>query len=144
MDDKENSNISFYIYGGNNQILLNATAATQNFYDGRVAQEKGDEAKDKDILLTSDAARLSVYINKVEDLGIYLAQIEACTGAAELAKIIVNMAEREPNITQELIVKEKFISLFLPLTPNFTSGKSIDNLRARINDAWSKRPRRRT
>lgn len=144
MDDKENSNISFYIYGGNNQILPNATTATQNFYDGRVAQEKGDEAKDKDILLTSEAARLSVYINKVEDLGIYLAQIEACTGAAELAKIIVNMAEREPNITQELIVKEKFISLFLPLTPNFTSGKSIDNLRARINDAWSKRPRRRT
>lgn len=72
-----------------------------------------------------------------------LSQVVECTGAADLAKVIVNMAEREFNITQELIVKEKFISLFLPVTPKFTSGKSIDNIRARINDAWGKRPKRR-
>lgn len=143
MDDKENANITFHIYGGNNQILPNATTANQNFYGGRGLHDKSDGEKDMDDLLASAAARLSVYINKVEDLNTYLSQVVECTGAADLAKVIVNMAEREFNITQELIVKEKFISLFLPVTPKFTSGKSIDNIRARINDAWGKRPKRR-
>lgn len=143
MDDKENANITFHIYGGNNQILPNATTANQNFYGGRALHDKSDGEKDMDDLLASAAARLSVYINKVEDLDTYLSQVVECTGAADLAKVIVNMAEREFNITQELIVKEKFISLFLPVTPKFTSGKSIDNIRARINDAWGKRPKRR-
>ncbi|MCD7925156.1 MAG: hypothetical protein LUI85_10845 [Bacteroides sp.] len=143
MNDKEHSNITFNIYGGSNQVLPNATTATQNFYGSRAVQDGPDEEKGKDSLLTPEAGRLSVYINKVEDLDMYLAQIVECTSAAELAKVIVNMAEREPNITQEVIVKEKFISLFLPITPKFTSGKSIDNIRARINDAWAKRPKRR-
>lgn len=143
MDDKENSNITFNIYGGTNQILPNATTATQNFYGGCAVQDKPEGENGKESLLTPEAARLSVYINKVEDLDIYLAQIVECASASDLAKVIVNMAEREPNITQELIVKEKFISLFLSITPKFTSGKSIDNIRARINDAWAKRPKRR-
>ena len=144
MDDKESASITFHIYGGSNQILPNATTATQNFYGGRALQDKPDGGKDMDDLLASVAARLSVYINKVEDVDLYLSQIVECASAAELAKVIINMAEREPNITQELIVKEKFISLFLSITPKFTSGKSIDNIRARINDAWAKRPKRRT
>lgn len=143
MDDKKNDGITFHIYGGSQQIFPNATTGIQNFYSGRVLQDQPDGEKVKDDLLASAAARFSVYINKVEDLNLYLSQIIECTSAADLAKIIVNMAEREPNITPELIVKEKFISLFLPVTPRFTSGKSIDNLRARINDAWAKRPKKR-
>lgn len=135
--------MSFNIFGGNIQILPNATTAIQNFYDGRDAEANPDGEKSGESLLTPEAAKLSIYINKVEDLNIYLAQVVACTSASQLAQVIVNMAEREPKITPEEIVKERFISLFLPITPKITSGKSIDNIRARINDAWAKRPKKR-
>ena len=143
MDHKESFNITFNIYGGSNQILPNATTATQNFYGDRSERNKAGVEQNGDRLLSPEAARLSVYINKVEELPVYLAQIAECTSAVELAKIIVNMAEREPKITPEEIVKERFISLFLPLTPQFLSGKTIDNIRARINLAWAKRPKKR-
>ena len=118
-------------------------AATQNFYDDRPGHDKSDVRQNEDNVLSPEAARLSVYINKVEELPVYLAQIAECTSALELAKIIVNMAEREPKITPEEIVKERFISLFLPLTPLFVAGKTIDNIRARINLAWARRPKKR-
>lgn len=143
MDNKENFSFIFNFYGGSNQILPNATTATQNFYGDRSALDKVDKENDGDSVLSPEAARLSVYINKVEDLRVYLSQIAECTSAVELAKIIVNMAEQEPKITPEEIVKERFISLFLPLTPQFISGKSVDNIRARINTAWAKRPRKK-
>ena len=41
------------------------------------------------------------------------------------------------------MVKERFISLFFPLTPLFVSGKTVSNIRARINNAWARRPRKR-
>jgi hypothetical protein len=53
------------------------------------------------------------------------------------------MGEREPKITSEEMVKERFISLFFPLTPLFVSGKTVSNIRARINNAWARRPRKR-
>lgn len=143
MDNKESLNITFNFYGGSNQILPNATAATQNFYGDRPGQDEPGVRQNEHNVLSPEAARLSVYINKVEELPVYLAQIAECTSALELAKIIVNMAEREPKITPEEIVKERFISLFFPLTPLFVSGKTIDNIRARINVAWAKRPKKR-
>ena len=42
------------------------------------------------------------------------------------------------------MVKERFIRLFLPITPRITKGKSVSNIRARINDAWSSRLRHRS
>ena len=53
------------------------------------------------------------------------------------------MRSEEPLLTDEVVVKERFISLLLPHAINITKGKSIDNIRARINDALIKRPRRR-
>lgn len=85
--------------------------------------------------------RLSAYINKEEDLNRYLAQIMECRSANELARVILNMQENEPKITPEEMVKERFIRLFLPITPYITKGKTVDNIRARINDAWSNRPK---
>ena len=87
--------------------------------------------------------RLFSYINKAEDLRIYLVQIAECTNAVELARVIVKMGEREPKITSEEMVKERFISLFFPLTPLFVSVKTVSNIRARINNAWARRPRKR-
>ena len=136
MDSETHFSIVFNIYGGSNQILPNATSATQNYY--------GDEAElEKDPALSPEATRLFSYINKVEDLRIYLVQIAECTNAVELARVIVKMGEREPKITSEEMVKERFISLFFPLTPLFVSVKTVSNIRARINNAWARRPRKR-
>ena len=63
--------------------------------------------------------------------------------ATELATLVVQLIEQEPLLTDEVVVKERFISLLLPHAINITKGKSIDNIRARINDALIKRPRRR-
>ena len=135
--------IVFNIYGGSNQILPNATSATQNYYGDEAELEKDDVSKDKELALSPEAMRLFSYINKVEDLRIYLVQIAECTNAVELARVIVKMGEREPKITSEEMVKERFISLFFPLTPLFVSGKTVSNIRARINNAWARRPRKR-
>ena len=40
--------------------------------------------------------------------------------------------------------EDLFIRLFLPITPRITKGKSVSNIRARINDAWSSRLRHRS
>ena len=124
-------------------MLPNATSATQNYYADEAEPEEDDVNKDEEPILSPEATRLFSYINKVEDLRVYLVQIAECTNAVELARVIVNMAEREPKITPEEIVKERFISLFLPLTPLFVSGKTISNIRARINNAWARRPKKR-
>lgn len=141
MDSETHFSIVFNIYGGSNQILPNATSATQNYYADEAEPEEDDVNKDEEPILSPEATRLFSYINKVEDLRVYLVQIAECTNAVELARVIVNMAEREPKITPEEIVKERFISLFLPLTPLFVSGKTISNIRARINNAWARRPK---
>ena len=47
-------------------------------------------------------------------------------------------------LQHEEMVKELFIRLFLPITPRITKGKSVSNIRARINDAWSSRLRHRS
>ena len=141
MDSETHFSIVFNIYGGSNQILPNATSATQNYYADEAEPEEDDVNKDEEPILSPEAMRLFSYINKVEDLRVYLVQIAECTNAVELARVIVNMAE--PKITPEEIVKERFISLFLPLTPLFVSGKTISNIRARINNAWARRPKKR-
>lgn len=64
--------------------------------------------------------------------------------ATELAKVVVEMEEHEPRLTTEEIVKERFISQFLPFAFKLTKGRTIDNVRARINDAWMKRPKHRS
>lgn len=112
MDSETHFSIVFNIYGGSNQILPNATSATQNYYGDEAELEKDDVSKEKEPALSPEAMRLFSYINKVEDLRIYLVQIAECTNAVELARVIVKMGEREPKITSEEMVKERFISLF--------------------------------
>lgn len=40
MEENSKSNVTFNIYGGNNQILPNATEAVQNFYGDQFADQK--------------------------------------------------------------------------------------------------------
>ena len=133
------SDVTININGGNNQILPNATEAVQNFYGDQFAEhilKKQDEADES----STQKERLALYINK-ENINGYLAQIGECNNATELAKVVVQMCEQEPRLTQEEIVKERFIRLLLPFAKRLTKGKGIDNLRARINDAWAAHPK---
>ena len=54
------------------------------------------------------------------------------------------MAEQEPRLTAEEIVKARFINLLLPFAFKLSKGTSVDNIRARINDAWARRPKHRS
>ena len=74
----------------------------------------------------------------------YLTRLSGCVTAEELALVVVNMVENGTGVSKELMVRECFIKLLLPLAPGITSGRSIDNIRARINDAWARRARKRT
>ena len=133
------SDVTININGGNNQILPNATEAVQNFYGDQFAEhilKKQDEADES----STQKERLALYINK-ENINGYLAQIGECNNATELAKVVVQMCEQEPRLTQEEIVKERFIRLLLPFAKRLTKGKGIDNLRARIKDAWAAHPK---
>ncbi|MDY4552554.1 MAG: hypothetical protein SPD54_12210 [Parabacteroides sp.] len=135
------SDINITINGGTNQILPNATEAKQIFIGDQFAEKLLSENSPMEESLP-EVDKLSIYINK-ENIPGYLAQIGECQTATELAKVVVEMAEREPRLTAEEIVKERFISQLLPFAFKLTKGRTVDNVRARINDAWMKRPKRR-
>ena len=138
------SDIIINIHGGNNQILPNATEAVQNFYGTGESVSRPDAPSLptlSDDYLDPAASRLIPYLNNKADLEEYLIQLQACQSASELARIILDMCSKEDRVTPDEIVKDRFISLFLPLV-SFTGGKTVNNIRARINDALSKRPRK--
>ena len=136
------SDVSITINGGINQILPDATEAKQIFYGDQFAEKllSGESPKEESL---PEVDKLSIYINK-ESIPAYLSQIGECQTATELAKVVVEMAEHEPRLTAEEIVKERFISLLLPFAFKLTKGKTVDNVRARINDAWMKRLKHRS
>lgn len=144
MEEKEKFGATINIYGGSQQILPNATEAVQNFYGDRFAKDILREDALGRLNLSPEARHLSVYINNVEDLSSYLVRLSECATATELALVVVDMVESQPRITKEEMVKERFIKLLLPLVPGITTGRSIDNVRARINEAWARRPKNRT
>lgn len=138
------SDIIINIHGGNNQILPNATEAVQNFYGAGESVSQPDIPSLptlSDDYLDPAASRLIPYLNNKADLNEYLVQLQACQSASELARIILDMCSKEDRITKDEIVKERFISLFLPLV-NFTAGRTVQNIRARINELLSTRPRK--
>ena len=133
------NDITININGGNNQILPNATEAVQNFYGDQFADKiLSNTVVDKE--LCPEVGKLSLYVDKV-NLPDYIAQLSECQNATELAKVVIYMFEQEPKLTEEEIVKERFISILLPLATKLTKGRTIDNLRARINDALLSRPK---
>lgn len=136
------SDVKITINGGNNQILPNATEAKQIFYGDQFAEKllSGESPREESL---PEVDKLSIYINK-ENIPGYLAQIGECQTAAELAKVVMEMYEQESRLTKEEIFKARFISQLLPFAFKLTKGKSVDNVRARINDAWRKRPKHRS
>lgn len=133
------NDITININGGNNQILPNATEAVQNFYGDQFAEKiLSNTVADKES--SPEVGKLSLYVDKV-NLPDYIAQLSECQNTTELAKVVIYMFEQEPKLTEEEIVKERFISILLPLATKLTKGRTIDNLRARINDALLSRPK---
>ena len=148
------ADVTFNIYGGNNQLLPNATKAEQNFYGDEFAEkilaekshdedlldlQSGKEQKDTSAPLSEDEQRLSIYINKVETLRGYITLLRSCKTARDLGEVVATMRQQEPTLTDELIVKQSFITLLLPFVPKWEKGQSIDNIRVAINNAWTAR-----
>lgn len=133
--EEEKNNITFNIYGGNNQILPNATKAEQHFYGDKFAKEalRNGEAGEKP--LTDDERRLMLYVENEESLRNYVASLAACKTAADVGRVVVIMYQNEPKLTEERIVKEEFIKTLLPFIDGVDKGKGIDNLRVQINNA---------
>ena len=133
------NDITININGGNNQILPNATEAVQNFYGDQFAERiLANPASDGASI--PEVSKLSLYIDKVNLPG-YISQIGECQTATEFAKAVISIFEQEPKLTEEEIVKERFIRLLLPFATKLAKGRTIDNLRARINDALLSRPK---
>ena len=142
MEEKERPVININIHGGNNQILPVATKAEQHFHFSGSADTAGREVA-AGPWTVADEARLSVYVSDREKLRGYIAVLAACTTAGEVGEAVVCMCVNEPRVTQELIVKEVFISALLPFLVKVVRGKGIDNLRHSINEAWTAYKRNR-
>lgn len=136
--EKDHKGITFNIYGGNNQILPNATKAEQYFYGDQFAKDalrKGSDAEP----LTDDERRLAVYIEGEESLRNYVASLKACKTAAEVGKVVALMCENEPQLFKERVAKEEFIEKLIPFLTGVEKGKGIDNLRIQIDKAYQER-----
>jgi len=136
------SEVIFNIYGGTQQVNPNATTAAQNFYGDRFAADLLKGKTPGGPGMPAEADMFAVYINNVEDMPRYLSMLSGCATATELAQVVMTLLEAEPKITAEEVVKERFIARLLPLAPNITKGTGVDNIRARINDALAKRPKK--
>ena len=139
MEENSKSNVTFNIYGGNNQILPNATEAVQNFYGDQFADQKLHSEGESTDAPNEDEQRLAIYINKVESLRGYITLLRSCKTARDLGEVVASMRQQEPSFTDDLIVKQSFISLLLPFVPKWEKGQTIDNLRVAINNAWTAR-----
>ena len=133
------SDITITVNGGNNQILPNATHAEQHFHYHGVGSSPAVESEEQASSNEEDRQRLSLYINKVEDLDKYISLLASCKTASEVGEVVALLCEKEPKLDFTLIDKESVIRLLLPFIPNVEKGKGIDNLRIQIDKAWTAR-----
>lgn len=128
------NDVTINIHGGNNQILPNATQATQYFYGHDYIKEMAkNDAANGGSTIDPTKAPLSYYINNVERLSYYTGKLASCEDAHSLAQVVLEMRDDpEVKIDNEEMVKERFIATLLPLSPKVTTG--ISNIRQRIND----------
>lgn len=142
------NDVKISIYDSIVQVLPNATKAVQNFNGDQFAEkilskkEVGEDVfseadspeADSPEAASPEAKKLALYIGE-ECLPAFLAQIRDCNNATELALVVVSMLDQETKLTEEIVVRSSFIQLLLPFATNITSGRSVNNIRARINDA---------
>ena len=137
------NDVKISIYDSIVQVLPNATKAVQNFNGDQFAEQifsKREVAEDSLSEAASpeaaspEAKKLALYIGK-DSLPAFLAQICECNNATDLALVVVSMLDQETKLTEDVVVRSSFIQLLLPFAIKITSGRSVNNIRARINDA---------
>ena len=137
------NDVKISIYDSIVQVLPNATKAVQNFNGDQFAEQILSKQEDAENSFSDaespevdspEARKLALYIGE-ECLPAYLAQIRDCNNATELALLVVSMLDQETKLTEDVVVRCSFIQLLLPFATNITSGRSVNNIRARINDA---------
>lgn len=125
------------------QVLPNATKAVQIFNGDQFAekilstQETAEDSfsdADSPEIASPEAKKLALYIGK-ESLPTFLDQIRDSNNATDLALVVVSMLDQETKLTEDVVVRSSFILLLLPFATKITSGRSVNNIRARINDA---------
>ena len=142
---EEKANVVININGGNNQILPNATKAVQNFYGDKLeedylAKSQAEEESEAIPQLSDAERRMSIYINKVELRQQYVDRLAQCTSAADIGKVVVDM-RKDPDVRvdKEEAAKARFINVLLAFAPNVESGRTVSNVRQRIDAAWANR-----
>ena len=137
------NDVKISIYDSIVQVLPNATKAVQNFNGDQFAEKilsKWEAVEDSfseaasPELASPEAKKLALNIGK-ESLPAFLAQISDCNNATELALVVVSMLDQQAKLTEDIVVRSSFIQLLLPFATKITSGRSVNNIRARINDA---------
>jgi len=137
------NDVKISIYDSIVQVLPNATKAVQNFNGDQFAEQILSKQEDAENSFSDaespevdspEARKLALYIGE-ECLPAYLAQIRDSRNATELAKVVVSMLNQETKLTEDVVVRSSFIQLLLPFAIKITSGRSVNNIRARINDA---------
>ena len=129
--------IHINIYGGNNQILPNATKAEQYFYDASAETRPAEQPLLPSGWTPDDEKRFSLYIGRKEELPAYIATLAACRTAKEVGEAVALMCADDPKLDGRLVSTEKFIRVILPFLTGVSKGKGIDNLRINIDDAWA-------
>ena len=142
MKKKQTSSTVFHVVNSNVQILPNARQAVLNIYGFRPDELNVSSPVSPLFESVPDVSPLLSYISKKEDLDGYLVQLASCTTASDLARVIVGMMKREPSVTSDMIVKQRFISMLLPFAPRLIHGKSVDNIRCRVNDLLARHSKR--
>lgn len=142
---EEKATITFNISGGNNQILPNATQAVQYFYGNEFSENACDKESDKHCSLSSaEVQKLHVYIKDMSVLSDYVSRLGQCKTAKEIGLVVVDMIlDEHVSVDQDLAAKAVFIEILKDLSPNLDKGGTTNNIRQRIQDAWSKRPNKK-
>lgn len=141
MEENSTQTLQFNIHGPV-QILPKAIKAEQHFYGDQLAREVLRQRATNDCSYTEEENRLAIYIHKEEALKTMLTQLDACSSAKQVGKVVVKYVMANVGISEKDMVTAEFIETLLPLTPKVTSGKSVDNYRKAINEALADRPRK--
>ena len=134
--------LTINVYGGSPQILPAALHAEQHYHGAaapaaaakRAGEEATDEATDEGAS-AGGAGLLPLYVPDPAARREWAARLAACTGAGQLSGVVASMAA-SPHTSLDIFeaVRARFIEGVLPLCPRLREGRSVSNLRKRIND----------
>ncbi len=133
-EDGKTVHNTFNVYGGSVIFAATAPHVTQHIYGNHistlptVSPEEAEEVS----RLTKEELKLFRYIPNVASLHEFIAQIELCDSAHDVALLAWRRLDNV-FITRENIVTAEFIESLHPFIRQIKTGTSTDNLRCHIN-----------